>query len=237
MKTEQVSFDPADGGAAKAAWQVLLESRGMWQPRAGALVVVSPHPDDELLAAGGLIRQWALSGHPVTVLSVTDGERAYPNWAGLDVIRRRELTDGLRVLVPVHVAIRRVGIPDGKVASHSNRLRNALLHVLDETTTLVAPYEQDGHPDHDATGRVCLDVTHASQVSLVRYPIWAWHRRMTAMLSALSWAKYALNADTQRAKMRAIECFASQIKPPRGEPQLPANVLHSFLRPYEAFIV
>ena len=120
-------------------WRALLESQARWEPRGGAVVVVSPHPDDETLAAGGLIRQWALSGHPVTVLSVTDGERAYANWTGLDLVRRRELSEGLRLLAPVHLSIRRVGIPDGEVASQTNRLRSALLQVTDETTTIVAP--------------------------------------------------------------------------------------------------
>jgi LmbE family N-acetylglucosaminyl deacetylase len=237
MRVDDSSFDPAQPGVGDSHWTELLDGREAWEPRPGALVVVSPHPDDESLGVGGLIRQWSLAGHEVTVLSVTDGERAYPEWTGLDVVRRRELIDGLRVLAPVHVSIRRVGIPDGDVASHLNRLRHALQTVLDETTTLVAPYEFDGHPDHEATGRVCLEMARAAQVPLARYPIWAWHLRTARMLADLPWGKYPLNADTQRAKARAIDCFASQIRPPSGDPILPANFLQYFSRPYEAFIV
>jgi len=237
MKTQQAAFDPIDAGTAEQDWCDLLATRDAWEPRAGPLVVVSPHPDDEILAAGGLIRQWALAGHPVTVLSVTDGENAYSRWDRLGVIRRRELIKGLRILVRAHVAVRRVGIPDGAVSKHPQRLRHALEAILQPNCTLIAPYEHDGHTDHDATGRVCSVVTQGSDVEMVRYPIWAWHRYPAAGLADLRWGKYLLSADTQRAKARAIQCFASQIRPPWGEPILPPNVLRYFARPYEAFIL
>jgi LmbE family N-acetylglucosaminyl deacetylase len=215
----------------------MLGASEAWEPKSGRLVVVSPHPDDEVLACGGLMRQWALAGHPVTVVSVTDGEKAYPGWEGLDLIRRRELKAGLRVLVSTHVSVRRIGIPDGAVGEHFNRLRNAIENILDPLATLVAPYEHDGHPDHDATGRVCRAIAQALNISWVRYPVWSWHRCKPSALADLNWGRYPLNMDTQRAKARAVQCFASQINPGVGRPILPANVLRYFSRPYEAFIL
>jgi len=236
MQAQQAAFNPTDAGTAEEEWCALLAARDSWEPRANPLIVVAPHPDDEILAAGGLIRQWALAGHPVTVLSVTDGENAYPRWDRLGVIRRRELLKGLRALVHAHVSVRRVGIPDGAVSEHQSRLRNALQNILQPNSTVVAPYEHDGHPDHDATGRVCSEATQGADVAFVRYPIWAWHRYPSSGLADLRWGKYLLNAETQRAKARAIQCFSSQIRPPWGEPILPPNVLRYFSRPYEAFI-
>jgi LmbE family N-acetylglucosaminyl deacetylase len=230
-------FKPSDAGTPDEDWCRFLSPREAWEPETGELVVVSPHPDDEILACGGLIRQWALAGNPVTVLSVTDGEKAYPDWQGLDLIRRRELIDGLRVLVPVYVAVRRIGIPDGAVAANYNRLRNAVENLLRPGATLVAPYEYDGHPDHEATGRVCCEIAHVGDLPIVRYPVWSWHRTVPHSVAELHWRKYPLNADTQRAKGRAMQCFASQITPRVGEPILPAHVLQYFSRPYEAFIL
>lgn len=51
-------------------------------PRATRLVVVAPHPDDETLAAGGLIRRLTQRGLPVDVVFVTDGD-GYPEAVGL----------------------------------------------------------------------------------------------------------------------------------------------------------
>jgi hypothetical protein len=45
-----------------------------------------------------------------------------------------------------------------------------------------------------------------------------------------------LSLDAQRAKNRAIQCFESQLRPPRGPPIVPPNVLAYFSRAFEAFI-
>jgi LmbE family N-acetylglucosaminyl deacetylase len=137
----------------------------------------------------------------------------------------------------LHVQIERLGLPDGRVAQHRNRLRNAILSLLDSNTTLVAPYEQDGHPDHGAAGRVCIEIARAHRVALARYPIWAWHQADPQALQHSPWVRFSLSAAAKRAKRRAIECFASQLRPTGGAPVVPPHVLGYFRRPYEAFLL
>jgi LmbE family N-acetylglucosaminyl deacetylase len=201
------------------------------------LAVVAPHPDDETLGAGGLIRSWVISGLPVTVISVTDGEAADAGRPGLDLIRRAELRDALRNLSLLHVAIERLRIPDGQVQAHANRLRNAIRLHAESGGTIVAPFEHDGHPDHEATGNICLEVANTHGISIVRYPIWTWHRTQPSALAKLRWGKFPLSHDAQRAKSRAVQCFGSQLRPPRGPPIVPPHVLAYFARPFEAFVL
>ena len=231
------SFDPSENGTPETRWSDFLSSREEWAPKRGGLVVVSPHPDDELLGAGGLIRDTAMAGEAVTIVSVTDGEAAYPQGGVLGSVRRLELTTALRKLCLFHINIVRVGIPDGRVSRHINRLRNAVLAVLRPSATLIAPFEQDGHPDHEATGRVCCELARSQKLALARYPIWAWHQQEPKTLSRLRWGKFSMPSDTQRAKARALQCFDSQLRP-RGLPAiLPPQVLEYFHRPYEAFVL
>jgi LmbE family N-acetylglucosaminyl deacetylase len=199
--------------------------------------VVAPHPDDEILGAGGLIHDWALQGLPVIVVSVTDGEAADLERPGLDLIRREELQQALRKLSSVHIVVTRLGIPDGKVAEHINRLRNALESHADASGTLVVPYEGDGHPDHEAVGKTGIELAAARGIAVARYPIWAWHRARPSDLAALPWKRFRLSLDAQRAKNRAIQCFESQLQPTRGPPIVPPHVLAYFARSFEAFIV
>ena len=230
-------FDPADAGTPETAWLEALADCPPWTPRTAPLVVVSPHPDDEVLAAGGLIQSWATAGRSVTVVSVTDGEAAFPDWKGLALVRREELKEALRKLCLPHVAVVRVGLPDGRVREHANRLRNALLALLEPPVTLVAPYEHDGHPDHDAVGEVCCALARAHGVTLARYPVWTWHHADPASLRGARWGKFPLTLETRRAKARAVQCFASQLQPPGQRPIVPPHVLSHFDRPYEAFLL
>jgi LmbE family N-acetylglucosaminyl deacetylase len=230
-------FNPADPGTSEEKWLRLLDGAEEWTPRPGPLVVVAPHPDDEVLGAGGLIQSWVATGQLVTILSVTDGEASDPGRPGLDLVRRKELRDALRILTPGHVKIERLGIPDGKVCEHANRLRRVLEEYATTNATLIAPYERDGHPDHDLVGRVCAEVARAAGVDVARYPVWTWHHTDPLAVQSLRWGKYSLTAGARRAKARALECFESQLRPPSGIPVVPQHVLRYFHRPYESFIL
>jgi len=230
-------FDPADAGTSEQKWLNMLADRPDWSPNAGPLVVVSPHPDGEVLAAGGLIHSWAAADRPVTIVSVTDGEAAFPSWKGLDLVRREELKGALRRLCLTHVSVVRIGLPDGRVGQYANRLRNVLLAMVDPYTTLIAPYERDGHPDHEAIGQVCCGLARSHGIAVARFPVWAWHHTDPEALKDLRWGKFSLSLEARRAKGRAVQCFASQLQPPRAAPVMPRHVLSHFERPYEAFIL
>jgi LmbE family N-acetylglucosaminyl deacetylase len=231
------SFSPADAGTSEEEWLKALADCPEWTPRDGPLVVVSAHPDDEVLAAGGLIHSWAGSGRPVTIVSVTDGEAAFPNWKDLGLVRRGELKGAIRRLCLTHVSVVRVGLPDGRVAQYANRVRNALLPLMSPFGTLVAPYERDGHPDHDTIGEICCRLARSHGGALARYPVWTWHHTDPASLKRVRWGKFPLSFEARRAKSRAVQCFASQLQPPRAAPVVPRHVLSHFDRPYETFLL
>jgi len=231
------AFNPSDAGTAEEKWLTHLHAKPAWVPEKGPLIVVSPHPDDEVLAAGGLIHSWAASGHPVAIVSVTDGEAAFPRWPGLDLVRRDELKGALRKLCLTHVTVVRVGLPDGEVARHENRLRNALLALVEPGVTVIAPYEHDGHCDHEAIGGVCVGLARTHGIALASYPVWTWHHAAPASFRDARWGKFMLSFEARRAKARAVQCFESQLKPPNRPPVVPHHVLPYFQRPYEAFLL
>src|SRR5580692_8282234 len=94
---DRSSFDTSIPGTPECYWAALEPPA--WSPRAGPLVVVAPHPDDETLGAGGLIHTWAARhGLPVVIVSVTDGEAACPEIPNLAAVRRSELEAARREL-------------------------------------------------------------------------------------------------------------------------------------------
>lgn len=199
-------------------------------------LVVSPHPDDEVLGAGGLIHTLTARGGIVRVMSVTDGEAAYPGASALGAKRRVELQSALRKLSPHHVETLRLAIPDGEVRYFENKLLSCIESMITPDTLIVAPFEEDGHPDHDAAGRVACRIARAHKLALVRYPIWAWHRSDPEKVRRFSWRRFPLSLEAQRAKARALDCFQSQTAPGFHDPILPPHVLRYFQRAYEAFV-
>jgi LmbE family N-acetylglucosaminyl deacetylase len=237
LSTASLAFNPAHPGTPESLWEAALKHEQVLEFPFSAVVVVSPHPDDEVLGAGGLIRVAAQAGRVVTVLGVTDGEAAYPDWRGLDKIRCREVSKALNILAPHKVVTQHLKIPDGRVDQHRATLFDAIDRRISHDTLLVAPYERDGHPDHDATGEVCCEIARRRAKTLWRYPIWAWHHSSPERFAGKPWGRLPLDAAAMRAKARAMSCFASQMRPLGRDPIVPSHVLAYFTRQYEAFLV
>jgi LmbE family N-acetylglucosaminyl deacetylase len=237
LRAIREGFDPSVKGTADGVWDAALNKQPQWKPRGAPIIVVSPHPDNESLGAGGLIATCARLGHSVIVVSVTDGEAAHPDWAHLGALRRREQREAARVLGGDQVAVVRAGLPDGQVREHENHLRQFLLGLVSRGSVIVAPYERDGHPDLEAVGRVCRQVATARGLALARYPLRAWQATRPESLRGVRWGTFSLTVEARQAKARAIACYRSQLQPAAREPTVPPAVLQYFERPYEAFLL
>lgn len=184
-----------------------MTQRREWRPIDGPLLVVSAHPDDEVFGAGGLIHTWAGLGRLVTILSVTDGEADLPVESELALVRREELKAALRKLCATHVPVVRLGLPDGRVMQHKNRLRNALESLLEPRSIIIAP--EASHPDAQAIAQVCVELSRSHGCEYARY--------LTRSSSppplednGCRMAEFPLDMEAQRAKAHALQCFGSQ---------------------------
>lgn len=227
----------------ESAWLAALDERTAADVLSGhrRLVVVSPHPDDETLACGGLMHCAARAGLDIRLVSVTDGEACYPGdrrWtpAQLRQVRPQEVERALAVL-GASPRIDRLALPDGAVAQHAGVLEQVLRQRLAPDDLVLAPWQLDGHPDHDATGRAAMAACATSGARLLRYPVWAWHWLEPEARSApFRGFRLRLDAHALAHKQEAIGCFTSQLAPDGPMPILPARVLERFIRPFEVYL-
>ncbi|MCT1873801.1 bifunctional PIG-L family deacetylase/class I SAM-dependent methyltransferase [Brevibacterium luteolum] len=190
------------------------------------LLIVAPHPDDEIAGAGGLFAAALDAGIPVRLAAVTDGEGSHPpeaiDPAELAAIRRGETDAALQVLAdaaghPVP-PVTRLSIPDGAVAEHEEVLAGRLAELLDELPTgtwIAAPLRTDGHPDHDAAGRAAFAAAATRPTCpVVEYPVWLWqHTAPADVPDELAAAAVRLDVPERlRASLpAALDCFRSQV--------------------------
>lgn len=232
--SERLAAQPlADGGTPVEAWTG-------WGRRfpsldledCPALLVLAAHPDDETLGLGATMAALVALGVPVQLVSVTDGEAAYPDdpggRAGLATTRRDEL-----VAAAAHLGLESpifLGIPDGDVAAYEDRVRTELEALLAESapgTWCAATWRGDGHPDHEATGRAAAWVTRRTQAVFMEYPVWMWHWAVPDD-PAVPWEHARRARLTERdiaAKTSALQCFASQLHGLDGPPLLAPELI------------
>lgn len=209
------------------------------------LVVLAPHPDDELLACALLMQRHAAQGGALHLVAVTDGEVSHadagwpPHWlAGMRDSERRE---GLARLGLANVPITPLHLPDGRVAEAGSRLHAALLALLRPGDALVTTWRLDGHPDHECCGRVALDVARRLGLGLLQAPVWMWHWA-TPGAPDIDWsALRALPAPraAHLAKALALRAHRSQLMPrsPTLGPVLDAAIVERASWPCEYFFV
>lgn len=218
-------------------WLDALHSAQHWQPTMQRAVVVAPHPDDEILGAGGLIAERHRQGLPVVVVAVTDGEAAYPGVSGLGSLRRKEQEKALARVGLSRCDIQRLGLPDGDVRMHEDNLSVRLREILTPDTVLIAPWELDPHPDHEACGRAAAHAAEASGIGRISYLFWTWHRQRPEALISLHPQRFHLDPELIAAKASAIAEYRSQLERETGEPILPESLLAPARRNFETFIV
>ena len=222
---------------SESEWLEALQCASHWYPNMQRVVVVAPHPDDEVLGTGGMIAERCREKLPVLVVAVTDGEAAYPSAPDLGALRRVEQERALRAVGLSGGDIVRLGLPDGDVSAFEDSLVESLREILTADSVLVAPWELDSHPDHEACGRAAVRAAEACDSELVSYLFWAWHRRRPESLLPLAPRKFELDPELRTAKALALTEYRSQLKWEAGEPILPELLLAPARRSFETFIV
>ncbi|MFU9027514.1 PIG-L deacetylase family protein [Rhodococcus erythropolis] len=239
-----------DGGTPESIWQEWGRSfPELDLTGCSRLIVVAPHPDDEILGLGGTALLATLSGIDVHVVSVTDGGASHPDsptvtQPEMEHLRRSESDRAARVLgIPAPV---RLSLPDGKIRENRQELTDRLSSILGDSSTgtwCASTWRGDGHPDHEATGEAAAKACADTGSRLIEYPIWAWHWAEPDH-AAVPWERtrrVALPSDVQAAKSAAANEFTSQIAPlsdhPADAPILPRHAMERLLRPYETVFV
>jgi LmbE family N-acetylglucosaminyl deacetylase len=218
-------------------WILSFRDTPEWQPSKKRILVIAPHPDDETLGAGGLIADQRRRGVPVSVIAVTDGDAAYADVKGLAGIRRIEQEQALQVLGVRRDATTRLSIPDSKVAEYETELESRLAALIGVDDLVVAPWDFDSHPDHEACGRAARKVAKATGAALALYMFWTWHHKATDSLAGEPLRRFELDEKLQALKWTALNCHRSQLEHDTGEPILPEKLLGPAKRPFEIFII
>jgi LmbE family N-acetylglucosaminyl deacetylase len=211
----------------------------------GRVLVVAPHPDDEVFGIGGTLALAAAAGAEVAILAVSDGEASHARSdavtsSELRVRRADERREALRRLGLGSARVDRLGLPDGELRTVGGLMAAAIAERLDESTTCFATWRHDGHPDHDAVGQAAVAAARRTGARLIEYPVWAWDRCPTG---AFPWARahrVPLGSEIEAAKRAAAGAFVSQLEPlgpePEDGPVVRPESLVQMLRPVEVVL-
>ena len=214
-------------GTTEAQWlaspglaHILEISAATLIPPACRMVVVAPHPDDEILMVGGLLQYMLRLARNVLVVAVTDGTASHAgstDWPPERLARERprESHVALEALGLLVEPMLRLGLADGELTQLQPQLFKQIAKVICARDVVFTTWRHDGHPDHEATGNACAAVTGYVGAALIEVPVWAWHWASPGD-ARLPWHRARRlvldDAATQR-KQEAVKAFVSQLLP------------------------
>ncbi len=225
-------------GAASYSWyfEILPQSAislldDLDDPQHNQIVLLfSPHPDDETIAAGGYLAAAVDAGASVWVALVTDG-----NKHGLEQQRYSEfrIATGLLGIPPEHLIF--LNEHDGQLRTRNRQSleeRFAAVVASIHPTVVIAPYPRDQHPDHAVTGQVveALVRDHRLATSTLLYEYLVHYPRFPApkhyvpggyLLPPLRlitldrvWRRFMLDPDIEQRKLAALRSYRTQLRTP-----------------------
>ncbi len=189
-------------------------------PRANSVLVLAPHPDDETIGCGGVIRRYTLAGTRVAVVVVSDGRRGDPalnrRLTGSAKTRRAEEELIARRRGEAAAAAALLGVrdlvfldqPDGEVAVTAEavaRLRSELQRLAPDVVFL--PFLSDQHPDHLQTNALFLEAAAREYSDRTGPAIWAYET-----WSPLPANKIVDISTVAETKWDALRCHESQLR-------------------------
>jgi len=178
-----------------------------------SLLVIAPHPDDEILGAGRIIASAIARGGSVAVIIATTGSESIPGAdpEKLSLQRRQECEAGLIALLGKIPPILFLNEPDGKLDSRAvNVTSPAIASFLAKAAAdiILVTDPADGHPDHKAAfGFATRLIAAGHGRKLLVMPI---SQRVDGIFDPKDFQQIPVSP-YDKQKKAALECHSSQI--------------------------
>lgn len=170
------------------------------------IVVLAPHPDDDIFGLGGLIARLYTKKCSVHVVYMCNGESG--TVSGVRDIKLTEVRKKEAIVALAHlsgaITTEFLNQPDGllKVSSELTEKLSMIVHKY-KPDLVVAPWFGDNHEDHQTTFQIMQkSLTHIPSISILLYEVW----------TPLIPNRYIVIDDCIDAKIAAINEHSSQLK-------------------------
>lgn len=185
----------------------------------GSVLIVAPHPDDEVIGCSGLIRQCLEKRCPVNVVILTGGGKSHENCCNLDentiVCNRRHLARRAAEILGLPWAnLHFLDYTDGAVAFDDPETKRLCLLIEELKPDLVfVPHKGDGWSDHIEAGHIIRRLIGGQrEIRLYEYCVWFWYYNARH----IDWKRariLKMNETQHHLKLRAMRAYIRPVAP------------------------
>ena len=146
-----------------------------------SVLVIAPHPDDEMIGCGGTLIKLAESGTNLTILHLTDGSGTAALKNSADEVRKTVRLDEAQEVgraIGAHEVVLWGETDSALQCSHSTVESMGELLRKCKPDIIFVPFVNDPHPDHVAAndilaGALCLPDLRELRADVLSYEVWS----------------------------------------------------------------
>lgn len=220
----------------------LAKANGLNLSRYENIVIISPHPDDEVFGCGGLIYELRKLDKKVSVIFMSKGEGVKNNQCNsLKVINaRKQLSKkAFEALTANFSYAYYCDFIDGDFASTDiseyKKLKDLITAIHPDC--IFYPHPCDGSPDHITSSKIINNMVQFLPAAKYHYCVWLWHHTKLSKILSIDFSKsYLLKIDL--LKKKTASNIYSEAKDEKGfyfSGKLPKMFLKAVNWNYELF--
>ena len=176
------------------------------------VLVLTPHPDDEMIGMGGTIAKLAAEGERVVVVVFTLGEGSHP-WQRKEAINKTREQEALaagKIAGTSETIFLRIA--DGKISTEvvEKGINEEVLKIIkqEKPRMIFAPAIDDIHPDHRAVARFIVAMHDKNKLEM---PVWTYTVWNPLHVKGRDRPRMVMDiSKTFNTKWRAIQAYQSQ---------------------------
>lgn len=188
----------------------------------GKILILAPHPDDEVFGCSGLIQQQFSADKEVYIIFMTRGEFSHNGCCDIDkeILKseRAKLTyNALSLLGVKQNNVYKLSYPDGSLfysLEETRKLKN-LIELINPDAIFV-PHSGEGWNDHIETQNIAKELIKDKNIELYAYCIWFWYYNVWS----IDWKNafiLQMTSGQKKLKNKAIDIYIDA-KAPCGKP-------------------
>ena len=186
------------------------------------VLIIAPHPDDEVMGCGGLIHRLCKRGIPPHVIILTGGGQSHAACCHLPEAAIKEERRAMASQITQKLGLpadhlHLLDFPDGSISpchEEMEPLRDLVAEIQPETVFI--PHHGEGWPDHLVCRELVETMPELESSTIYEYCVWLWYYNVWK----LDWKRGCLLRMTKAehvAKCKAVEEYT--VKPaPCGKP-------------------
>lgn len=186
--------------------------------KAKRVLILAPHPDDEVMGCGGLIQRLCNQGIPPHVIILTGGGQSHSACCHLSesVIKEERRTMASQILQKLGLPIDHLHLldsPDGASSPYHGemqKLQNLVAEI--QPAAVFIPHHGEGWPDHLVCRELVERMPSLGAAAIYEYCVWLWYYNVWN----LDWKRACLlqlSKKEQQAKCSAIVEYTESLAP------------------------